>query len=56
MHRVGFEPTTPVFVRAKTVYVLDRAATVFCKKIIKTLYNLKNGLSFLKALESNLGS
>jgi hypothetical protein len=24
----GFEPTTPVFQRAKTVHVLDRAATV----------------------------
>jgi hypothetical protein len=28
MIRVGFEPTTPVFERAKTVYALDRAATV----------------------------
>jgi hypothetical protein len=28
MPRVGFEPTTPVFERAKTVYALDRAATV----------------------------
>jgi hypothetical protein len=28
MPRVGFEPTIPVFGRAKTVYVLDRAATV----------------------------
>jgi hypothetical protein len=26
--RVGFKPTTPVFKRAKTVHVLDRAATV----------------------------
>jgi hypothetical protein len=24
----GFEPTTPVFKRAKTVHALDRAATV----------------------------
>jgi hypothetical protein len=28
MPRVGFEPTIPVFERAKTVHVLDRAATV----------------------------
>jgi hypothetical protein len=26
--RVGFEPTIPVFERAKTVHALDRAATV----------------------------
>jgi hypothetical protein len=28
MPRVGFEPTIPVFERAKTVHALDRAATV----------------------------
>jgi hypothetical protein len=28
MPRVGFEPTTPVFERAKTVHALDRAPTV----------------------------
>jgi hypothetical protein len=28
MPRVGFEPTIPVFERAKTVHVLDRAAAV----------------------------
>jgi hypothetical protein len=28
MPRVGFEPTTPVFERAKTVHALDRAITV----------------------------
>jgi hypothetical protein len=28
MSGVGFEPTMPVFERAKTVYALDRAATV----------------------------
>jgi hypothetical protein len=28
MPRVRFEPTTPVFQRAKTVYALDRVATV----------------------------
>jgi hypothetical protein len=28
MPRVGFEPTTTVFERAKTVHTLDRVATV----------------------------
>jgi hypothetical protein len=28
MSRVGFEPTIPVFERAKTVHALDRAATM----------------------------
>jgi hypothetical protein len=28
MPQVGFEPTIPWFERAKTVHVLDRAATV----------------------------
>jgi hypothetical protein len=28
MPRVGFESTTPVFERSKTVHALDRAATV----------------------------
>jgi hypothetical protein len=28
MPRVGFEPTIPVFERAKTVHALDRAAAV----------------------------
>jgi hypothetical protein len=28
MPEVGFEPTTPVLERAKTVHALDRAATV----------------------------
>jgi hypothetical protein len=28
MHQVAFEPTIPVFERAKTVHVLDRAVTV----------------------------
>jgi hypothetical protein len=27
MSRVGFEPTNPVFERAKTVHALDRRAT-----------------------------
>jgi hypothetical protein len=30
MSQVGFEPTIPVFERAKTVHALDRAATVIC--------------------------
>jgi hypothetical protein len=28
MRRMGFDPTIPVFVQAKTVHALDRAATV----------------------------
>jgi hypothetical protein len=28
MHRVGFKPKTPVFERAKTINILDRATTV----------------------------
>jgi hypothetical protein len=28
MPRVGFEPTIPVFERAKTVHILDRAVNV----------------------------
>jgi hypothetical protein len=31
MLRVGFEPPTPVFERAKAVHALDRAATVIGK-------------------------
>jgi hypothetical protein len=31
MPLMGFEPTTPVFERAKTVHGLDRAATVIGK-------------------------
>jgi hypothetical protein len=34
MPRVGSEPTTPVFERAKTVYALDRAATVIGNLLI----------------------
>jgi hypothetical protein len=29
MPHVGFEPTIPVFDKAKTIHALDRAATVF---------------------------
>jgi hypothetical protein len=34
MPRVGFEPTIPVFGRAKTFRTLDRAATVVGKEYI----------------------
>jgi hypothetical protein len=41
MSRVGFERTTPVFERKKTVHTLDRAATVIgnvqCRVILKKL-------------------
>jgi hypothetical protein len=32
MPRVGFEPTAPVFERAKTVHALDRADIMIDKK------------------------
>jgi hypothetical protein len=38
MPQVEFEPTTPMFERAKTVYVLDRAATVI-SNFFNTLLN-----------------
>jgi hypothetical protein len=38
--RVGFEPTIPVFKRAKTVHALDRTVTVISKP---DHYNLKIG-------------
>jgi hypothetical protein len=34
MPQVGFEPMTPVFERAKTVHVLDRAATIISFSLI----------------------
>jgi hypothetical protein len=37
MLRVGIEPTTPVFERAKTVRALDRAATVIDSARIRRL-------------------
>jgi hypothetical protein len=33
MSSVGFDPTTPMFERSKTVQVLDRAATVIGSKL-----------------------
>jgi hypothetical protein len=39
MPQVGFEPTIPVFERAKTVHALDRAATVIgCRKYSQWIY------------------
>jgi hypothetical protein len=43
MHRVGFEPTIPVFLRAKTVNALDRTD-------ITRLYNCK--ISFKQLISS----
>jgi hypothetical protein len=34
MPRVGFEPTIPAFERARTVHVLDRAASVIGINVI----------------------
>jgi hypothetical protein len=39
MPQVGFEATTPVFWRAKTVHALDRAATVIGIASFCHLYN-----------------
>jgi hypothetical protein len=38
MPRVGFEPTIPVFERAKIVHALDRAATVTVLFILVWLF------------------
>jgi hypothetical protein len=44
MPQVGFEPMTPVFERAKTVHVLDRAATVIgTRPTYEKVMNRKNG-------------
>jgi hypothetical protein len=41
MTQVGFEPTIPLFERAKTVHALDRAATVMGSYIyIKRYFHL----------------
>jgi hypothetical protein len=49
MLRVGFEPTIPMFERAKTVHISDRVATVIGRRICyvqkKLLYAL-NRTSF----------
>jgi hypothetical protein len=37
MPLVGFEPTIPVFGRAKTVHALDRAATVIGLNLVHAL-------------------
>jgi hypothetical protein len=49
MPRVGLEPTTSLFERAKTVHALDRAATVIlvyliwnCEKIILLTFLTRN--------------
>jgi hypothetical protein len=54
MSLVGFEPTTPVFERAKTVHALDRAATVigFCihYTLLKFVQSQDHSLQFRKNL------
>jgi hypothetical protein len=41
MPRVGFELTTPVSERAKTVHAIDRAATVFdSERLQKEKYHI----------------
>jgi hypothetical protein len=41
MLRMGFEPTIPVFERAKTVHTLDRAATVISLAFLTVGKNYK---------------
>jgi hypothetical protein len=52
MSRVGFEPTFPVFERAKTVHALDSAATVIgeerIRKLICDAYMCTTGPSMYK--------
>jgi hypothetical protein len=38
MLQVGFEPTIPVFERAKTVHALDSAATVTGETVYRPVY------------------
>jgi hypothetical protein len=42
MPRMGFEPTIPVFERAKTVHASDRAATVIGHMSTSVLTNISN--------------
>jgi hypothetical protein len=43
MPRVGFEPTIPVFKRAKTVHALDRAVTVIGSHVgISTIISMNH--------------
>jgi hypothetical protein len=53
MPQVGFEPTIPVFERAKTVHALDRAVTVIGSLLI---YNLINFLITLFSVRFAPGS
>jgi hypothetical protein len=47
MPHVEFEPATSVFQRAKTVHVLDRAATVVGKF---TFYRYQQSLKYLRII------
>jgi hypothetical protein len=60
MPRVGFERMTPVFKQAKTIYALDRAATVIgCSQytniLISSVYRGCNVLLNYELLSSNPG-
>jgi hypothetical protein len=52
MPRVGFEPTTPVFDRAKTVHALGRAAAVIGGTTL--LYLLANKHKFTMPVQLRL--
>jgi hypothetical protein len=49
MPRVGFEPTIPVFGRAKTLHILDRAATVIIRpySVTSLIGRTKQGRSYV---------
>jgi hypothetical protein len=52
MTQVGFEPTIPVFKRAKTVHSLDREATMN-GEVCKYCIQVQNKHKILKFLKSN---
>jgi hypothetical protein len=51
MPRVGFEPTIPMFVRAKTVHASDRAATVIGLKYLSSGYIPNMNLRYISGCD-----
>jgi hypothetical protein len=47
MPRVGFEPTIPVFEQAKTVYGLDRVATVISRGVYNCINEFTKGYQLI---------
>jgi hypothetical protein len=54
MPRMGFQLTTPVFERAKTVHAFDRAATVIGTRnaFSHSVYKLYFPVSYLETVET----